>query len=75
MLFDVNAIEESWVLRNRPRSVQILPETLRRPEYSLTIASTRLLVQHTRMLGRLRSRSRAVRSWFVACIGLLVASM
>ena len=28
MLFDVNAIEESRVLTNRPRSVQILPETL-----------------------------------------------
>jgi hypothetical protein len=33
-----------------------------------TMASTRLLVQQTKMLGRLRRWSRAVRSWFVAWI-------
>jgi hypothetical protein len=38
----------------------------------LTMASMRLLVQHTNMLGRLRNLSSAVRSWFVAYIVMSV---
>jgi hypothetical protein len=42
------------------------------PRLQLTMASMRLLVQHTNMLGRLRNLSSAVRSWFVAYIGMSV---
>lgn len=65
MLLYVNAVKEGRILVSTCKH-EFYTANRAKTWLKLTMASMRLLVQQTKILGRARNLSRAVRSWLVA---------